>query len=104
MASDADVREQLQRLDVLLVEAYGDGPRQLELFAQRWASLASIISAGVHAKTLSEDTLALARTVTQKITKVASAFSRLEQTAKDTSLSLSDAFKQRDSSVKEEDL
>lgn len=106
MASDADVREQLLQLDFLLVEAYGDGPRQLELFAQRWSSLAATISAGVHAKTLSDNTLSLARTVTQKIAKVASAFARLEQTANDTSLPqslpIADAIKEQEASIKDE--
>jgi hypothetical protein len=81
MASDAVVREQLRYLDALLIEAYGDGPRQLQDFAQRWASLAESLRLGKETNTLSEETLNLARAVTRRIMNLAGAFVRLEEVA-----------------------
>ncbi|KAG8830280.1 hypothetical protein FRC17_005105 [Serendipita sp. 399] len=81
MASDAVVRQQLLNLDGLLVEAIGDGPRQLELFAERWAVIAASIATAKQTNSLSQDTLVLAKVVTHRIASIASAFARLEEVA-----------------------
>lgn len=108
MASDAAVRQELRNLDSLLLEAYGDGPRQLAVFAERWRSLTRSIAALKQANLLSNDTLLLARTVTQRIAVIAGAFHRVEQAAQqplfDGQESVADITEnQEDSSDDEED-